>query len=318
MPHPTVPLAGSSVLVTGGCGFIGAHLARALATAGARRVVVLDRPEAVPSLPLPAEVELVRAELGDGDPGLLNALEGIDVVFHLAARKHAGRAESPSNVLRTNVLGTWELLEAAAAAGVRRVIFTSSLFAYGRTSGPPMREDEACAPATVYGISKLAGEQLVAQAGRELGIQGVILRYFFVYGPGQRRGLGYRSVIVKNAERLLQGQTATVYGDGTQALDYVYVDDVIAATLLAAERAPGGTVLNVGSGTAVTVDDLLDRLIDVAGVTAAKEHLPPDETAGTHRSADVARIRELLGWTPRVPLSDGLQRTVDWVRSSGT
>jgi UDP-glucose 4-epimerase len=312
MSQTTAPLAGASALVTGGCGFIGSHLVQALVSAGARRVVVVDRPGVAPALPFPAGVEVARVQLGDGDPGLRAALDGVDVVFHLAARKHAGRAESPAEILRTNVMGTWEVLEAAAAARARRVVFTSSLFAYGRTSGPPMREDEAPAPTTVYGISKLAGEQLVLQSG----LHGVVLRYFFVYGPGQARGTGYRSVIVKNAERLLHGQTATVHGDGCQALDYVFIDDVIAATLQAAERAPSGSVLNVGSGHAVQVGDLLDQLMGAAGVAATKEHLPADDTAGTSRCADVARIREVLGWAPRVPLPEGLARTVGWLRAA--
>lgn len=311
-----IPVAGARLAVTGGCGFIGSHLVRRLLAGGAREVIVLDSQrqgtaDAVSALG--PRVRLVRHDLGADDPGALaGTLEGVGGLFHFAAEKYH-TSGTALDVLRTNVAGTWELLEAARRAGVPRVVFASSVFAYGRTQGPPMREDETPRPRTAYGMSKLLGERLLGHAAAEGGPAHVSLRYFFVYGPRQHAGLGYKSVIVRNYERLRRGEAATVYGDGRQALDYVYVDDAVEAALLALRAAPAGALYNVGSGTATTIDDLVDRMIRVSGRRDAKEYLPADETEGTTRVADASRIAAELGWRPAVDLDEGLLRTWRWL-----
>ena len=308
-------LPGARAVVTGGCGFIGFHLVRRLLDEGAREVVVLDSlrtgtADAVTSLG--PRVRLLRHELGVSPPeALAEALQGADGLFHLAAEKHH-TSGTALDVLRTNVAGTAALFDAAKAAAVPRIVFASSVFAYGRTAGAPMREDEVARPRTAYGMSKLLGERLLGHLG-EGGRGHVALRYFFVYGPRQHAGLGYKSVIVRNYERLRRGETATVYGDGRQALDYVYVDDAVEAAVLAFRTGRGGAVYNVGSGAPTPIDDLVDRMIRVAGGTARKEYLPPDETAGTCRVADLSRIADELGWRPRVGLDEGLARTWRWM-----
>jgi UDP-glucose 4-epimerase len=144
----------------------------------------------------------------------------------------------------------------------------------------------------------------------------VSLRYFFVYGPRQHTGLGYKSVIVRNYERLLRGEPPTVHGDGSQALDYVYVDDAVEAALRALRAAPSGAVYNVGSGAATTVGELVDRMMRAAGRRRPCSYLPPDETAGSCRVADIARIEAALGWRPGVSLDEGLARTWRWMRET--
>jgi UDP-glucose 4-epimerase len=310
-------LAGSNVMVTGGCGFIGSHLVGRLLEAGVRRVVVLDSlkygaPEALSQGR--GDVSLVRHALGtDPQESLGAALAGIDYVFHLAAEKHRAAREAPRALLSANVDGTRELLQAATRAGVRKVVYASTLYVYGRMAGPPMREDELPRPATLYGVSKLAAEQLHAVARVEGGPEYALLRYFFVYGPRQFQGMGYKSVIVRNFERLLRGERPTVYGDGQQALDYVYVDDAVSAALLALEAAGGGEVYNVGSSQATAVERLLEAMLRISGRSLEKEYLPPDETAGSLRVADTSKLREALGWAPRVALEDGLERTFRWM-----
>jgi UDP-glucose 4-epimerase len=312
-------LPGARLVVTGGCGFIGSHLVQRLLAEGAREVVVLDSlrsgsAEAVTSLG--SRVRLLRHQLGADPPEPLRAaLEGAAGLFHFAAEKHHTPGTT-LDVLRTNVAGTAAVLEAARRAGVPRAVFASSVFAYGRTTGGPMREDEPARPRTAYGMSKLLGERLLTHFAPEPGRGGVALRYFFVYGPRQHAGLGYRSVIVRNYERLLRGQAPTVYGDGRQALDYVYVDDAVEAAVLAFRAAPAGQVYNVGSGAATTIDDLVDRMMVAAGRKLGKEYLPPDETAGTMRVADVSRIGAALGWRPRTGLDEGLARTWRWMQGS--
>lgn len=186
---------GSTIAVSGGAGFIGSHLVRRLVTEGARRVIVLDSlrhggPSNLSGLG-PGD-ERAPFTLGTDDPARLpELLAGSDFLFHLGAEKHNQSKDVPSRVLRANVEGTLQLHEAAARLGMTRVVYASSLYAYGRMSGPPFREDEVPAPCTVHGASKLAGEHVLRTAGREHGLRWNVVRYIFVYGPRQFAGMGY-------------------------------------------------------------------------------------------------------------------------------
>jgi UDP-glucose 4-epimerase len=244
-------------------------------------------------------------------------LRGADGLFHLAAEKHNQSKDSPVAVLRANVEGTQSLYASAVEARVTRVVFTSSLYAYGRMHAPPMQEDEVPAPSTVYGISKLAGEHLLRHFCNSGKLTGRALRYFFIYGPRQWAGMGYKSVIIKNAERLVVGQAPLVIGDGAQALDYVYVDDAVEATI-AALLVPAPReleTLNIASGRAVPVRELLETLCAVAGKPYQPTHDAPDWTAGTSRAGDPRRAETSLGWRAQTSLTDGLRRTWDFVRA---
>jgi UDP-glucose 4-epimerase len=311
---------GGRFVVTGGCGFIGSHLCRRLVALGAADVLAIDslRYGDLSNLGDIAGVRVLRHTLGTDDPApLSDALRGIDGLFHLAAEKHNQSIDSPVAVMRANIEGTHALYAAASAASVQRVVFSSSLYAYGRMSGPPMREDEVPLPATIYGISKLAGERLLAHFTKSGAMTGRALRYFFVYGPRQWAGMGYKSVIMKNAERLLAGQPPLVYGDGEQALDYVFVDDVVDATIEALTRPVDEAalpILNIASGRAVTVNELLRTLCEVAGRPYAPEHGPVDATAGTSRCGDPKHTEQALGWRASTELRAGLSRVWDFVR----
>jgi UDP-glucose 4-epimerase len=321
----TVPtdtaIAGRHVLVTGGAGFIGSHLVEALLARGARRVTIVDSMRFANEhhATLARErVDVVRFRLG-ADPfeRLEPALAGVDLLFHLAAEKHNQSLATPEQLLASNVAGTYSLFDAAARAGCRKLVFSSSLYAYGRVTGGPLVETELSPPWTLYGISKLAGEHLAGHARRQHGVRAVSLRYFFTYGPRQFPGTGYKSVIVTNFERLRRGEAPVVFGDGEQALDYVYVDDVVEATIRAMESDLDGEVLNIGSGDATTINALTRVMLDVAGSDARPVTGPADWTAGTFRVADAERAAQLLGWRARVPLADGLRRTYDWVKARG-
>src|SRR5262245_2344399 len=241
-------LSGRRVVVTGGAGFIGSHLVGRLVADGAR-VVVLDSLRCGSAANLGAaagRVDLVRFTLGHDDPAALDAhLAGADTVFHLAAEKHQQSASRPRELLRANVEGTHDLLDAAARHGIRRVVFTSSLYAYGRMTGPPCAESDPLQPSTLYGISKVTGEQLLRLFAARHGLPSTVLRLYFIYGPRQFAGLGYKSVILQNFERILRGEPPVIHGDGTQALDYVYVADAVEALLLAATADCAGEVFNV-------------------------------------------------------------------------
>ena len=262
-------------------------------------------------------VQIEKLELRSGtSEQLRKLLKGVDYVFHLAAEKHNQSINSPARVLEANVMGTYELLRAAVDAGVKKVVFTSSLYAYGRMNAPPMSEDEAPAPHTVYGISKLSGEHLCHHFYMQAGISAVCLRLFFVYGPRQYAGLGYKSVIVKNFDRIIKGQKPMIHGDGNQELDYIYVDDVVSALLLAMAGDDKFDVFNVGSGSGVSIHQLTKLMMEVAGVKTECEYGPADFTAGSSRVANTMNFDRHFGTQTRVPLSDGLRRTFEWIASS--
>jgi nucleoside-diphosphate-sugar epimerase len=304
-------------MVTGGCGFIGSHLVRALLAGGVARVVVLDSLRYGDRANLGGlgdAVQVVPHTLGSDDPAVLReALRGVRWLFHLAAEKHNQSKDTPLEVFRSNIDGAYTLFDLAARAGVEKAVFTSSLYAYGRMSGPPFVEDEVPQPHTVYGISKLCGEHLLRHAGVAHGVAWTVLRYLFVYGPRQFAGMGYKSVIVKTFERLLRGESPVVYGDGEQTLDYVYVDDAVAATIAALGAPADGEVVNVGSGAATTVNALIALMQKVAGTHLPVRGEAADWTAGSRRVGNVEKARRVLGWQASTPLEDGLRQTFAWM-----
>jgi len=311
-------LRDAAVMVTGGCGFIGSHLVHALAARGAKRIVVLDslrygKPENLGTLD--EQVEVVQYTLGEGPQDVLKpALEGVTHLFHLAAEKHNQSKDSPARVYQSNIVGTHTLFENAVEAGVRKIVFTSSLYAYGRMTGAPFVESEVPQPRTVYGISKLAGEHVLAHFGQTQGVAWNVLRYLFVYGPKQFAGLGYKSVIMKNFERILNGERPVILGDGAQELDYVFVDDVVEATLKAMESPVANEVLNIASGRGTRIDELTEAMLRVSGSTLRPTHGPADWTHGSCRVGNAERAAEVLDWRATTPLEVGLGRTFDWIR----
>jgi UDP-glucose 4-epimerase len=315
-PHS---VSGHALMVTGGAGFIGSHLVAELVARGAARVVVVDSlryGDRANLHGLSDRVELVQHTLGFDAPDVLErAMQGVDYLFHFAAEKHNQSKDDPLRVMQANVNGAYTLYDVACRSGVKKIVFASSLYAYGRMQGPPLVESELPRPRTVYGVTKLAGEHLLDYFRERAGVEFNVLRYFFVYGPKQFAGMGYKSVIVKNFERLLAGERPIVYGDGRQALDYVYVDDAVDAALRALETELTGEVFNVGSGVATTVDELVSLMLEVSGARLEKLYEPRDWTAGSCRVADVEKAVRLLGWRVATPLLEGLNRTYAWLAS---
>lgn len=285
---------------------------------GAKRVIALDSLEygRVENLPrAEPRLEVVQHTLGrESLPLLREVLNGVNFVFHLAAEKHNQSIDNPQKVIDSNVAGTHALLQAAVDCGVKKVVFTSSLYAYGRMKGEPYDETEVPRPQTVYGISKLAGEHLCWHFREKQGLPSVCLRYLFIYGPRQFANLGYKSVIVKNFQRLLAGEPPVINGDGRQALDYVFVDDAVEATMRAMSRPIDFEVVNVASGTPVRVLDLIDLMQEIAGTGFTPIHAEADATHDSWRVGRTEKMQQVLGFKPTVSLRNGLEATFNWLK----
>jgi UDP-glucose 4-epimerase len=295
-------------VVTGAAGFIGGHLVARLSELGWSVIGIDDERSGdwsrvmAPCTRLEQDISTMTTE------DLAAATGGADVCFHLAAEKYNSSRTTPQRVIDVNISATHRLLEAAEHSGVGKVVFTSSLYAYGSLGPAPMSERDLPAPTTAYGISKLAGEHLLRVAASSNSLHWNVARLFFVYGPGQYAEGGYKSVIVANFERLLRQERPIIYGDGKQALDYVYVDDVVDALLMLAQPEKNGLVCNIGTGRAVSVGELTEIMLTISGRSLEPLRCPPDWTAGSVRVADTRLARETLGWTATTAIEGGLER----------
>jgi UDP-glucose 4-epimerase len=312
-------------LVTGGAGFIGSNLVDALVARG-DEVLALDDLSTGSEENLAGAIadgaRLVRCDISDA--GAVAAEVGSfapDAVFHLAAQADVRKAVAdPAFDARVNVLGTVNVLEAVRAAGGAPVVFAATggaVYGEGEGADLPFGESSPPAPETAYGASKLAGEIYVGLYGRLHGMPGLALRFGNVYGPRQDP-LGEAGVVAIFCGRLLAGEAPTVYGDGRQTRDYVFVDDAVRALIAASEALAAGSApagpLNVGTGVETSVLDLLDELLPLAGreLEPAFADARPGEVRRV--SLDPGAASAALGWAAQVPLAEGLRATLDSVR----
>jgi UDP-glucose 4-epimerase len=309
------PIQGKKVLVTGAAGFIGYHVTKALLAAGASEVRGLDDLRCGSWRDFPEAAIRIERDLATmTNDDLVQQLRGVDILYHLAAEKYNSAMLRPESILQVNVDATYRLFAAAKKAGVGQIVFSSSLYAHGGTTLPPLKESDLPKPWTVYGISKLTGEHLLHHITRDGSVAGTSLRFFFVYGPRQYEGMGYKSVIVGNFERILRGERPKIFGTGTQTLDYIYVDDVVRAVILAASGVWAGRVMNIGTGQGISVNALTKNMLSVAGSMLETETCPPDWTDGTSRVADISAACSDGLWQPRVPIETGLRNVLEWMK----
>ena len=294
-----------TVLVTGGAGFIGSHVAEALVARG-KDVVVLDDLSSGKRENLPEGAELVEGDIREPQDELFAGVKP-DVCFHLAAQADVRVSVArPEHDARINVIGTINLLEAAREHGTQLVFSSTGGAIYGECDGPAP-EDAPRQPLAPYGTSKLAGEEYLATYNRLHGTKHVALRYGNVYGPRQDPH-GEAGVVAIFFKRFLSGEQPKVFGDGKQTRDYVYVVDVVRATLAAAER--DGGVYNVGTGRETSVVELFDLCRRVAGKGDVEPEFAPPRSGELQRSVlDVSRAVDELGWRPEHSLEEGLRET---------
>lgn len=308
----------SNCLVTGAAGFIGSSLVRRLLSEG-HKVRGVDnfatgRRENLAGVGF----ELIEADLAA--PGVAQAAcADVEIVFHEAALASVPWSiAEPLETNRANVDATVALLAAAQRAGVRRVVYAASSSAYGVAPPLPTREDCAPKPGSPYAVSKLSGEFYMRCFHEAFGLETVILRYFNVFGPRQDPNSPYSGVLARFIRQMLAGESPTIYGDGEQSRDFVYIADVVAANMLAAtapsERVAGKT-FNIALGQPVTVNRAIDLLRGLTGYRGEIVHAPPRHGDARHSLADIRAAQMCLGYEPTTSFSAGLEQTVAWHRA---
>jgi nucleoside-diphosphate-sugar epimerase len=308
------------VLVTGGAGFIGSHIAEALSARNdeVRVVDSLITGHRANLAHVPG-IDFMLGDLSDLDVAR-RAVEGVEVVFHQAAIPSVPRSVAdPITSNQANVDATLTLLVAARDAGVKRVVYAASSSAYGNAAELPKREDMPNAPLSPYALQKLVGEQYMQMFTQLYGLETVSIRYFNVFGPRQDPSSPYSGVISLFTSALVEGRAPTIYGDGEQTRDFTYVANVVDGVLRAA-AAPGvaGEVINVATGGRISLNRLFKALADLLGSDVKPVYAAPRAGDVRDSQADIDKARRLLGYQPTVSLEQGLERTLQWYRSAST
>ena len=307
-------------LVTGGAGFIGSHLCYALLSQG-RRVRVID------DLSTGSRENLAQAESRFGDrlefiqadicdrKALRELIRGIDRVFHQAAMTSVQESvDRPQDCHAVNSTGTLNVLQTAGDAGVSSVVLASTTAVYGDSPELPKRESMLPAPISPYAASKLCTELYAHVYNQLYGLRVTALRYFNVYGPGQDPNSHYAAVIPKFITRMTAGKRPIIFGDGRQSRDFVFVDDVVRANILAAQATPGGVGLNIASGHSYNLLDIVTILNRLLGTDLKPVHQSARAGDVRHSSAQTDLARTVIGFEAQVPLEEGLKQTLDFYR----
>jgi len=314
-------VSGARVVVTGGAGTIGSHVVDAALAAGAQEVVAIDlllRGDRgnIAGAVATGRARLVEIDIRDREAVRTN-IDGADVVFHQAALRWTLCQERPRDCQEVMVDGTFNVLEAAAAAKVRRFVLASSAVVYGAPIHLPYDEDHPVGGTRVYGAAKVANEQMARAFAHASGLPTTILRYFNVYGPRQDIRSPYVEVMVKWLDLIDQGKPLVLYGDGSASVDFVYVGDVARANLLACDTKTIDDIVNVCSGTETRMSDLAALLLELTGSNVGVEHRPqPAGALPARRYGDPRRARELLGFVAKTDLRDGVKKLIAWRREA--
>lgn len=295
-------------LITGGAGFIGSHLAQALADQG-QRITIVDNLTSgnLHNLePLRDKISFLQADICDF-PALLKAFAGVDYVLHHAAFISVAESMAkPQETARINILGTQTVLEAARQCGVKRVVFASSAAVYGTLPGFPYKETSPTDYQSPYAWSKQAGTELCQLYTKSFGLETVILRYFNVFGPRQNPNAVYAAVVAKFMQLAAANQPLGIDWDGKQSRDFINVADIVQANLLAVQKGVPGEIYNVASGHTHTLLELADTIEKISGRKLARVSRPKRPGDVHESSADIDKIRA-LGFTPKITLEMGLR-----------
>ncbi len=305
-------------LVTGGAGFIGSHIVRALCQRGYQTRVLddLSRGQKNRLSDLSNSVELIEGSILD-DRALASAVRDIDVIFHEAAWVSVPQSvEQPLEYHDVNATGTLRVLQAARQAGVGRVVYASSSSAYGEEPEQPKRESMRALPISPYAVSKYAGELYATVFALSYGLETISLRYFNAFGPGQDPKSQYGAAIPAIVTRMLRGQSPTIFGDGEQTRDFCYIDNIVSANLLAAEADKvNGEAINIGCGRRTSVNNIVTLTNQILATDIPPTYAPSRPGDVRDSLADIALAKSTIGYSPVVHFEEGLKRSIDWYRT---
>ncbi len=306
-------IEGSKFLVIGGAGFIGSHIVDQLIDGDAAQITVLDnfvrgkRSNLDPAL-ASGRVEVVEGSILDQEL-VRRLMDGCDGAFHLAALWLYECVHEPRKALEHNVVGTYNVVETAQELGLPKLVYSSSASVYGNARTVPMTEEHPFDNRSMYGATKIAGEQFLRAFHDQHGLEYVALRYMNVYGPRMDDKGVYVSVIVKVLDRIARGERPTIHGDGTQAFDFVHVSDVARCNLLAMAAPASDAAYNVGTGVQTSIRELVDELLEITGSELEPEYLPGAHMFVTNRLGSTEAAERDLGFHAQIPWRQGL-RTV--------
>jgi len=296
-------LTDSTIVITGGAGFIGSHLANRLVDHN--EVIVFDNLSTGDQTQLDSDVRVVEGDIRD-EKLTQQTISGADVVFHEAAEVSVQRSvENPAQSNDINITGSLNVLEAARKADAR-VVVASSAAIYGTPTEVPLTEAEPTTPASPYGIQKLTLDHYTRVYHEQYGMDTIALRYFNVYGPGQTAG-DYSGVISIFADQAASGDPITVEGDGSQTRDFIHIDDIVRANIAAATTENIGKAYNIGTGHEITIKELAETIHEVSGSKSEITHVEPRANEIPRSCADISKANEELGFEPQTELSEGLK-----------
>ena len=309
-------IEGSTIAVIGGAGFIGSHIVDQLLDEPVERVIVVDNFVRGTRGNLEQAAKDPRVDIREGSildlPFLETVMEQSDYAFHLAALWLHECVHHPRDAVNVNALGTFNVVEAAQRANLGKVVYSSSASVYGDALAIPMTEEHPFNNRTLYGATKIAGEQFFRAFNEQHGLDYVGLRYMNVYGPRMDYKGTYVSVIMKVLDRIESGEPPLVFGDGSQAYDFVHVDDVARANILALKSDATDVSLNVGMGVQTTINELVERLLALTGSDLQPEYLPQEQMFVTNRIGSTELAEELTGFHAAIQLDEGLGSVIDW------
>lgn len=311
-------LTGKRLLVIGGAGLIGSHVVDELVKTDCAEIIVYDNffRGRMDNLATALEDPRVSIYPHSGDvlhaDILERAMEGVDGVFHLAALWLLQCYEYPASAFDVNIRGTFNVIQAAVKAGVQKIVYSSSASVYGNAVELPMTEEHPYMNDTFYGATKIAGEHMLKSLGARYGFEWNALRYMNVYGPRQDYRGAYIAVMMTMLDRIDQGLPPLVFGDGSQQYDFIYVEDIARANVLAMQSEASGGFYNVGRGIGTTIKELAELLLELTGSDLQIEYKPAGQTFVTNRIGSTEAAERDLGFRWSVDLEEGMRRLIAW------
>lgn len=309
-------LTNSRIVLIGGAGLVGSHIVDQLVEQPVREIVVFDnflrgtRANLEGALRSP-KVKIVEGSMTDRD-ALARVLDGADGVFLLASLWLGECVNDPRIAWEVNTLGTWNVVEACRAAGVKRIVYSSSASVYGNALHTPMTEEHPFNNRTTYGATKIANEQMLRAIYEQHKLPYIGMRYMNIYGPRMDYHGTYVSVIMKVLDRIFAGERPVVFGDGSQVYDFIHVADVARANVLGMQADCADENFNIGMGIGTTINELVNILLELTGSSLTPEYRAEAQSFVTQRIGSIDKAERLLGFRATLPLRDGLRSVVQW------